>query len=354
MKVNFKLPPESSNASNGLHVHYDAAKRPMPKWRWRLLLVSVLLIPSYFVFDYLKLYFWKTVPAVVVMRQVVLRADVDGWIVDRGKEGSKIGARQTLLSIDMRDSGNGGGRRGAASGVSEKTPLSYGDLRARLAVVTEALRLAERQLEIQQKRLAVMQKLRVQGAATEQELDNARFQHVQALADLNRARGDVAEVRSLAARSGRGLPRVDEAERSPAGVLGIEAPFDAVLVKQLASPGEWVQKGRELAILQGTDAPEVHAFLSPEYSSLAKPGRSATLKFMDGGRFRAEVIGVAGEAEQLPAERVSSLMPRTPSIVVRLRPLNPLPAQYRIHYLPLDVVFDNAWTWSGFYGRRLE
>ena len=67
--------------------------------------------------------------------------------------------------------------------------------------------------------------------------------------------------------------------------------------------------------------------------------------FMDGGRIRAEVVDVVAEAERTPAERTSPLTPRMPSIVARLRPVEPLPPAYRIHQLPLDVRFDWVWSW---------
>lgn len=40
---------------------------------------------------------------------------------------------------------------------------------------------------------------------------------------------------------------------------------------------------------------------------------------------------------RLPAERGSPLSPRTASLLVQLRPPQPLPARYRIHRLALDV-----------------
>ena len=67
---------------------------------------------------------------------------------------------------------------------------------AREATLVEAQRLALSQLHIQQERLQRMQGLRDQGAATQQELDNARFQELQARADVNRAQADVREHRA--------------------------------------------------------------------------------------------------------------------------------------------------------------
>ena len=89
----------------------------------------------------------------------------------------------------------------------------------------------------------------------------------------------------------------------------------------------------------------VHTYLPPDQARYAQVGRLATLRFMDGGRIRAEVVDVVAEAERTPAERTSPLTPRMPSIVARLRPVEPLPPAYRIHQLPLDVRFDWVWSW---------
>ena len=66
-----------------------------------------------------------------------------------------------------------------------------------------------------------------------------------------------------------------------------------------------------------------------------------------GGRLPAEVLGVTAEAERQPAESVSPLVPRNLSVVVRLRPVDPLPDRYRIFRLPLEVRFDRSWREQG-------
>lgn len=192
-----------------------------------------------------------------------------------------------------------------------------------------------------------------------------RLQSMQAQAGVDRARADLAENAAQVARD-RALALAALRAQSPVplanagGISGtgplaasaslpspdVVAPFDATVVRQLVRRGEWVVPGTDVAVLQGRGAPMVHAYVLPNEARYAQVGRQASLQFMDGGRIRAEVVGVVAEAERIPAERVSPLSPRMPSIVVRLRPLEPLPAAYRIHQLPLDVRFD--WVWSGF------
>ena len=62
---------------------------------------------------------------------------------------------------------------------------------------------------------------------------------------------------------------------------------------------------------------------------------------------RVRHLGVTAEAERQPAESVSPLVPRNLSVVVRLRPVDPLPDRYRIFRLPLEVRFDRSWREQG-------
>ena len=197
-----------------------------------------------------------------------------------------------------------------------------------------------------------MQALQAQGAATRQELDNARLQELQARAVVNRAQADASENRALLAREqskGPAVALAKEAQLSVAAIptdgTDVTAPFDARVVRQLVHQGEWVERGADVAVLQGPAPAMVHTYLPPDKARYAQVGRQATLRFMDGGRIRAEVVDVVAEAERTPAERTSPLTPRMPSIVARLRPVEPLPTSYRIHQLPLDVRFDWVWAW---------
>jgi hypothetical protein len=108
-------------------------------------------------------------------------------------------------------------------------------------------------------------------------------------------------------------------------------------------PGEWHPAGAEAVLLQSTAPALVQAYVDPSRAQRVQPGRRATLRFADGYRASAEVAEVSSHVERLPAERVSPLSPRTPSLLVKLRPLEPLPERLRVHALPLDVRFDGLW-----------
>ncbi|MFZ3124476.1 MAG: HlyD family efflux transporter periplasmic adaptor subunit [Acidovorax sp.] len=352
MKIQFDKPPAAAQETNGLPVRYAAAKRKVPRWRWYLLLAMVLIPPGYLLTRFVAAYWWETTPAIVMTEQVVVRAHEAGRVTHIAEMGALVRAGQTVIAME------------SAAGVTPALPplataAPAGDTpRARMeafasrqVTLDNALRLAQSQLTLQQEKLRTMQALRAQGAATRQELDNAYIQELQARADVNRARADASENRLLLAgeqiRAHAAVPAKDapSAVAFPADGADVKAPFDVVVVRQFVHQGEWVERGTEVAVLQGPAPAMIHAYLPPNQARYAQVGRQATLRFMDGGRIRAEVVDVVTQAERTPADRTSPLMSRMPSIVVRLRPTEPLPPAYRIHQLPLDVRFDRVWSW---------
>ena len=284
--------------------------------------------------------------------QVVVRARTAGLVTQIAGVGTQVPAGQPVVAIQ----GPSASTTPAPAPVPQAPKTSPPELPrgvapgaySRQAMFDEALRLAQSQLALQQERVLTMQALRAQGAATRQELDNARIQEMQARAVVNRAVAEANENRAVVAReqaptAAAAAPPADAplAVTAPTALdADVKAPFDAVIVRQLAHVGEWVERGADVAVLQGQAPAMIHTYLPPEKARYAQVGRQATLRFMDGGRMRAVVVDVIAEAERTPAERTSPLTPRMPSIVARLRPLEPMPASYRIHYLPLDVRFD--------------
>lgn len=349
MKIQFDKPPGSAQETNGLSVRYAAAKRKVPRWRWYLLLAMVLTPPGYLLTRFMVAYWWETAPAVVITEQVVVRAREAGRVTHIAGMGAEVRAGQPVIAVETAT-----GATQAPSSPSTPKPTSDTSRTSieafvsRQATLDEALRLAQSQLALQQEHLRTMQALRAQGAATRQEVDNARTQELQARANANRARAEASENRALLARD-----RITEhaAAPTPSSVAlptddaDIKAPFDVVVVRQFVHLGEWVERGADVAVLQGPAPAMIHTYLPPDKARYAQVGRQATLRFMDGGRVRAEVVDVVAEAERTPAERTSPLTPRMPSIVARLRPVEPLPPAYRIHQLPLDVRFDWVWSW---------
>ena len=355
MKIQFDIPPSSGQESNGLAVRYAAAKRQVPRWRWYLLLAMVLTPPAYLLIRFGVAYWWETAPAQVIVEQTTLRAPTAGRVVRVVHAGDAVELGQTLMELAPHEPEPGVTSAPATPAAVAAPTAPPPSLRQNM--LDEAERIAQHQLAIQQERLRTMQALREQDAATRHELEVARVQELQALADVNRARLDAREhrasvawelatARAHAAPSPAPTPLPAPSAEQIQPLPPLTAPFKGTVLRSLVRPGEWVAVGADIAILQGQSEPIVQAYLPAEKARYAQVGREGTMRFMDGGRMRAKVVGVVTEAQNTPADRVSPLAPRTPSIVVRLQALEPLPPAYRIHHLPLDVRFDwipGAW-----------
>jgi multidrug resistance efflux pump len=333
MKIRFDAPPGAGQDPTGVAVRYAAAKRQVPRWRWYLLLALVLAPPAYLALRFLMGLLWAQVPASVVLDQSVVRVPASGVVARLVRVGDVVPAGAAVLQMRAVAPPPAASARPAQPAAQASAP-------ARERMLREAVALAAQQVALRRDRLARLEALAAQAAATRPEVEAARAQWLQAQAELNRAQGELNEHR--AARSSRPLPVAPEVADLPAAPA-VHAPFEARVAQVYLHAGEWQPAGTEALLLQSTAPALVQAYVDPSRAQRVQPGRRATLRFADGHRVPAEVVEIISHVERLPAERVSPLSPRTPSLLVKLRPLEPLPERLRIHALPLDVRFDGLW-----------
>jgi len=341
LKIQFDIPPSSASESNGLAVRYAAAKRQVPRWRWYLLLAVVLAVPAYLLVRFVVAYLWASMPAQVMLEQGTVRAPAAGVITAVVPVGAELRAGQVLAEMDASLPRASATAAAAPTSGASSVGLAQAQA-ARATLLMEAERLAQDRLAIQQERLRIIQDLYTQGAATRQEVDNLRFQELQAQADLSRARADVREYQAALERE-RAQSSSIEAPAATAGSNGLRvvlAPFDSMVHRTVVHKGDWVAQGAEIAVVQSKMEPLVYAYVPPDKERYAQVGKTAILRFMDGTKVSAKVVRVMPEAQSPPLERSAPFAPRTPAIVVCLQALQPLPATYRIHQLPLNVRFD--------------
>lgn len=335
MKIRFDALPGAGQDPTGVAVRYAAAKRQVPRWRWYLLLALVLAPPLYLALRFLTGLLWAQVPASVVLEQSVVRVPVAGVVTRVAAVGERLPAGAPVLR--MQDPTP---QAEAAPAAPTPPAGASGPARARERMLREAVTLATRQLALRRDRLARMEALAAQSAATRPEVEAARALVLQAEAELNRSRGELAEhLAAQAAQAARPAPASPALPAAPV----VRAPFEARVAQVYLHAGEWQAAGTDAALLQSTAPALVQAYVDPSRARRVQPGRRATLRFADGHRAPAEVVEIVSHVERLPAERVSPLSPRTPSLLVKLRPLEPLPERLRIHALPLAVRFEGLW-----------
>jgi len=340
MKIRFDAPPGAGQDPTGVAVRYAASKRQVPRWRWYLLLALVLAAPAYLALRFVVGLLWAQVPATVVLEQSVVRVPSAGVVVQLAAVGDRVPAGAAVLRMQapVQDAPMAPGPTAQAMTPLAATALSS----ARERALRQAVSLASQQLQLRRDRLVRMEALAAQSAATRPEVEAARVLWLQAQGELGRSQAELAEhLAAQTARSAGSAPAATPAALPRAAEL--QAPFDARVAQVYLHAGEWQPAGTEALLLQSTAPALVQAYVDPARASRVQPGRRATLHFADGHRAPAEVLEIISHVERLPAERVSPLSPRTPSLLVKLRPLEPLPEHLRIHALPLDVRFDGLW-----------
>lgn len=333
MKIRFDAPPGAGQDPTGVAVRYAAAKRQVPRWRWYLLLALVLAPPAYLALRFVAGLLWAQVPASVVLDQSVVRVPVAGVVAQVAQVGDRVPAGAPVLTMQSPE-------REPAAAADPPPPTAPVAARARERMLRDAVALAARQVQLRRERLARLEALAAQAAATRPEVEASRVLLLQAQAELNRLQGELAEhLEAQAARGARSTPATTSAPAAPT----VRAPFESRVAQVYLHPGEWHTAGTDAVLLQSTAPALVQAYVEPSRAERVQPGRRATLHFADGTRAQAEVLEIVSHVERLPAERVSPLSPRTLSLLVKLRPLEPLPERLRIHALPLEVRFDGLW-----------
>lgn len=376
MKIRFDTPPVSAQQSNGLAVRYAAAKREVPRWRWYLMLAVIGLPLMYFVWNFVGALWWETAPGFVVVPNLTVKAGSAGTVRSVAAVGTAVAPGTVLLTVAppaapvasapaaYAPSGDASAPALAATAASAAPAASAAEGRrsqdATLALLDQATAMAQRTLAFRRARQATIEALKRDAAATQAEADAARAAVMQAEAELLRARADAQARRQMLidrarADAPRAAPSVvtepaAASRPAPASVVAgptvVASPFAGTVTAVMVSVGEYVTPSSEALLLQGQGAPAIEAYVAPSDAQYAKAGRRAMLRFFDGGRVPAEVSEVAAQTARIPAERVGPLSPRSQAILVRMRPLQELPARYRINTLPLDVRFETVWPWN--------
>ena len=363
MKIRFDTPPVSGQQSNGLAVRYAAAKREVPRWRWYLMLALIGLPLLYFVWRFVIAVWWETAPGFVIVPTLAVKAAAPGTVRDIVASGSSVERGAPLLRVEpVRADEAPAPLAPAASAPAPVTTVQRAVVSddAGIALLDQAVVLAERTLAFRRERLAAFEALKRDAAATQAEADSARAAVIQAEADVLRARSDaqarrraIADQRRAAVLDQQREQRAAALAAAPAGIAAsgsgatvVASPFAGTVTSVLVVAGEYVTPSTEVLLLQAQGAPIVEAYVAPSDAQYARVGRRASLHFFDGTRVPAVVTEVAGQTARIPAERVGPLSARAQAILVRMRPEQELPARYRINALPLDVRFDTVWPWA--------
>lgn len=361
MKIKFDTPPKSAEVSNGIPVQYSNVKREVPRWRWYLILALVMLIPLYFMLRVLVGAVLQSSPGMVVVDQVVMRAPITGKVEEVAQEGVTADEGARMVRVVQSQTPAAQVDQNAAQGAVDSAEQSYAaqrrELQGQQGALKASLQAAQERLSLMRSRVQQMEQLFQQGAATRQEVDAARMQMLQVQSELGATQREILAANQQQSALYLQAAKDAASTRQAAGVAQMAnltpvaeliAPVPGQVTRSFVKPGEWVVAGDELLVLQTRRDPWIQAYLTPEHLKFARKGQKATLVFLDGQKVAAEVEEVFSETQRLPADRVGPMEAQSAAVVVKLKPLEQLPAQHRVNRLPIDVRFNEGWwPWSG-------
>lgn len=337
MKIRFTGDKERNPTQEaGLKVLYAPGKRMAFRLRWYLIL---LLISSPLLWFFGRLgvgYLRVEAPAQIQMPVVELRAREAGTVAELPvKAGDHVQRGQLLLRLDNPE------------WRLRIQQLQPGEVPAAGSPSTQAQQLQQRAIELARQRVAQVQALLAQGAATRGELFAAQAElnsQQQALLDLQ-ARQRVQ--RSQAEGDPLQLLR-EERERqwlqSRLEGLQFSAGEDGRVAEVLVGSGENVGPGTLLMRLERSAEPLLLIYLEPRFAAYAEPGHGLEVRMPDGSWQTARVLQAADSARRLPAGMQKPFTVSQMGLLVPAEFERPLPPLWRVDQLPLKVRFPHDWS----------
>jgi cobalt-zinc-cadmium efflux system membrane fusion protein len=208
--------------------------------------------------------------------------------------------------------------------------------------------LAEQAARRQGERLAVVQGLLAEGAATAAEVEAAAAEADSARRSLLQTRREVLAARSGGAPVAPAVvspdrPRLQERlaalERERQGLVA-RAPLAGRLLDLPVETGQQVAPGTVLAQVAVPGWAQVEAYLRAAALAKATPGREVTVRLPDGRSVQARVREQPSRVRHLPAGLAAvANNSRDPMLLVTLELAEPLPVALAIQGLPVEVRF---------------
>ena len=352
MKVRFTPPPQAE-VSRGMKVPYGPGRRNAAQWRWHLILVLVASPFVYLLFSLAWPYLTLTAPGVVVLdRENVVAAGAGTVHTLHLRPGDPVEVGQPLVTLVSAALDERIAAARAALAESAPPPAAAGRTGAEaapLAPLEELLQLAEHTARRQAGRLAVVQGLLAEGAATVAEVEAAAAEADSARRSLLQTRREVLAARSEGAPAApaesvspdhqRLQERLEALERERQGLV-TRAPLAGRLLDLPVETGQQVAPGTVLAQVAVPGRAQVEAYLRPAALAKATPGREVTVRLPDGRSVLARVREQPSRVRQLPAGFAAAATDsRDPMLLVTLDLAEPLPVALAIQGLPVEVRF---------------
>ena len=341
-----------------MKIPYAPAKRAIPKWKWRLLVLLLSTPLLFLIWRVASAVFFVTAPGVISLEKVSVNAPLPATVarieVQLGAsvvsgdillrlDDPALEQRKILLSAEME-----GLREGVPAAQTPQAPAPVA------SVSKDRLRLAQQNTEYQRAYRETVRSLFKQGAATRAELNEAEDRHRQAELTLVSLRESASPVPQPVAQGPSYYELESEAQRknrihqieaelklldTRSIQLTIRSPENARVLDIFPSEGEILPSGAPLVLLGRPQSVQVVAYLQPRHLGYAQPGKPVTVRFSDGSSMEGRVSSAPELAVRIPAELSGVLDEGKQMLLVKVAFDEPLPDALRVEGLPLSVHF---------------
>ncbi len=375
MKVKFDKPAAQPELDDGVKVEYAPAKRPFPVLRWYLILLIVASPIIYFIGTILTDKVSIRASGFVSLDLVQIRSPQEGRVtafniavrdmVKVAQPLASIAPPSFILEQRAREQRNREQARlktykAQTELYQEKKRnaiLARESAEVRILSLNQSLSLSKEQLVHHRKRYENTLKLKQQGAATaaeteqaKQHLNNAKRQYYNDTAAIEKERANIANAEAVLFSAAPPLPDSQVsvlAKTSDASVEQeldsdsaiVKSPIEGRVVEIVAAENQYMQTGEDILVIASMQEGTITAYLEAKHSDYAKVGQPARIRIAEGKTLDATIVALPKVAKKLPAEFANAFGVRPLTIVVELQTNEPLPENYQIHGLPVEIKF---------------
>ena len=356
MKVRFVEPERvDPNSDRGIKIPYAPAKRHQARWRWYL----ILLVGSSPLIYFTARMIWASVvieaPAIVSQEQITVRTSGQGYVdAVFVKPMTEVSAGTPLVRLRNPDLSIRLDQLRAELRTLQGVKFNSGSYQTSTVNLEDQLQIAVQQRDQKSERLATVEDLYNQGAATDSELAAARNDLQQSSSKIAQIHQDMTTLnkpadntagQEMKARIASLQSEISGMESQSDGLL-VTAPQSGRVVDLAIVKGDQLAVGGKVAMI-APEGSELHldAYVPPKYSQYARTGLHATVIFPDGRHRPAVVTDVPEITQEIPTAHPEMFGSREVGVLVRMKFVDAGVGQAALtDGLPVTVRFENSWN----------
>ncbi|MFA6074751.1 MAG: hypothetical protein WCV63_03985 [Negativicutes bacterium] len=329
-------------------IKYAPGKRNLAKIYWYILMLLILSPFAYLGYVMFSDTFFMTASGYITFGEVTLRSPTNAYVKTiRFKQSEAFSKNQEIIKLDSPQMLSEQNALQDEINIfkTEKQKFLQDDSERTKLIQAKAATMAYR-IKCQEN-LDTLQKLRQDGATTILDTANARRDLNIAEQQYYALEADIA--RFQATRTLQSTEYFDKnildtetklrALKTSINLLNISVPEDGSMAKLFVQENEYVKEGQEIAKVVLRQNVFILAYIESKFlSEKLVANQKVRIRFPNGNLVNGTVSATPVMAELDPS-RTGIVSNEKNKIVIRVIPSEPIPAQYKIADLPVDVLF---------------